>query len=81
MGDRACCQIATSHIFAAVSMTYFAAVGRPNGSVTSYRTMRRKIERYGTKVQFSDKQAATLKRLTVIQDGDDLRLIEWTRNY
>jgi endonuclease YncB( thermonuclease family) len=37
--------------------------------------MRRKIERYGTKTRFSEKQLATLKRLTMIKGDADLRLV------
>jgi endonuclease YncB( thermonuclease family) len=35
--------------------------------------MRQKIERYGTKTRFSEKQLATLKRLTVIKGHPDMR--------
>ncbi|MBY5744650.1 thermonuclease family protein [Rhizobium leguminosarum] len=37
--------------------------------------MRQKIERYGARTRFSEKQLATLKRLTSIQGDADLRLV------
>ncbi len=37
--------------------------------------MRVKIERYGTRTRFSEKQLATLKRLTSVRGNADLRLV------
>ncbi len=37
--------------------------------------MRSKIERYGTRTRFSEKQIATLKRLTSVRGNADLRLV------
>ncbi|KQV83359.1 hypothetical protein [Rhizobium sp. Root1220] len=37
--------------------------------------MRQKIERYGTRTRFSEKQLATVKRLAAIKGDADLRLV------
>ncbi|NEI64969.1 thermonuclease family protein [Rhizobium leguminosarum] len=66
-----------------IEITYFRSriddvlqSGRPTDWQRSFLVdMRGKIERYGTRTRLSEKQLATLKRLTAVKGDADLRLI------
>jgi len=66
-----------------IEITYFRSriddvlqSGRPTTWQRGFLVdMREKIERYGTRTRFSEKQLSTLKRLTAIKGDADLRLV------